>query len=111
MVKQPLYKETYCLYIKNYILCISKICYKLLCFFIAPDDYSSIDIPLVFVPDDLSNRSLCENISIASDLVVENTEVFTLSLSTTDSAVSFILVSSSVNITDDSSEEEIFVKC
>ena len=81
-----------------------------MCFFIAPDDYSSIDIPLVFVPDDLSNRSLCENISIASDLVVENTEVFTLSLATTDSAVSLQLESSPVNITDDSSEEEIFVK-
>ena len=79
-------------------------------FFIAPDDYSSIDIPLVFVPDDLSNRSLCENISIASDLVVENTEVFTLSLSTMDSAVSLQLESSPVNITDDSGEEVIFVK-
>ena len=79
-------------------------------FFIAPNDYSSIDIPLVFVPDDLSNRSLCENISISTDLVVENTEVFTLSISTTDSAVSLQLESSPVNITDDSGEEVIFVK-
>ena len=79
-------------------------------FFIAPDDYSSIDIPLVFVPDDLSNRSLCENISISTDLVVEDTEVFTLSLATTDSAVSLQLESSPVNITDDSCEEVIFVK-
>ena len=72
--------------------------------FIAPDDYSSIDIPLVFVPDDLSNRGLCKNISIATDLVVENTEVFTLSLSTTDSAVSLQVESSLVNIIDDSGE-------
>ena len=79
-------------------------------FFIAPDDYSSIDIPLVFVPDDLSNRSLCENISISTDLVVEDTEVFTLSLATMDSAVSLQLESSPVNITDDSGEEGIFVK-
>ena len=79
-------------------------------FFIAPDDYSSIDIPLVFVPDDLSNRSLCENISISTDLVVEDTEVFTLSLATMDSAVSLQLESSPVNITDDSGEEVIFVK-
>ena len=78
--------------------------------FIAPDDYSSIDIAVVFVPDDLSNRSLCENISIATDLVVENTEVFTLSLSTMDSAVFLQLESSLVNITDDSGEEGMFVK-
>ena len=81
-----------------------------MCFFIAPDDYSSIDIPLVFVPDDLSNRSLCENISIASDLVVENTEVFTLSLATTNSSVSLQLKSSPVNITDNSGEGGIFIK-
>ena len=79
-------------------------------FFIAPDDYINIDMPLVFVPDNLSNRSLCENISIATDLVVENTEVFTLSIVTTDSAVSLQLESSPVNITDDSGEEKIFVK-
>ena len=79
-------------------------------FSIAPDDYSSIDIAVVFVPDNLPSRSLCENISIATDLVVENTEVFTLSLATTDSAVSLQLESSPVNITDDSGEEGIFVK-
>ena len=79
-------------------------------FFVAPDDYSSIDIPVIFVPDDLPSRSLCENISIATDLVVENTEVFTLSLATADSTVSLQLESSPVNITDDSGEEGSFVK-
>ena len=79
-------------------------------FFVAPDDYINIDMPLVFVPDDLPSRSLCENISIATDLVVENTEVFTLSLATVDSTVSLQLESSPVNITDDSGEEGIFVK-
>ena len=79
-------------------------------YLLAPDDYSSIDIPLVFVPDDLSNQSLCENISISIDLVVEDTEVFTLSLSTTDSAVSLQLESSPVNILDNSGEKKIFIK-
>ena len=78
--------------------------------YIAPDDYSSIDIAVVFIPDDLPSRNLCENISIATDLVVENTEVFTLSLTTTDSAVNLQLESSPVNITDDSGQEGIFIK-
>ena len=72
--------------------------------FLAPDDYSSSDIPLIFSPDDLPSRSLCENISIATDLEVENTEVFTLSLTTNDSAVFLQIESSPVNILDNSGE-------
>ena len=73
--------------------------------FLAPDDYSSIDIPLIFSPDDLPSRCLCENISIVTDLEVENTEVFTLSLTTNDSAVFLQIESSPVNILDNSGEK------
>ena len=76
----------------------------ILWFFLAPDDYIGLDILVVFEPDNIPNGSLCENISIVTDLVVENTEVFTLSLATTDSAVFLQLESSPVNITDDSGE-------
>ena len=64
----------------------------------------SIDTTVEFFPDDLPSRIECGNISIATDLVVENTEVFTLSLVTTDSAVFLQLESVPVNIIDNSSE-------
>ena len=49
---------------------------------------------LVFVPDNFTDRSLCRNLSIVADNVVEDPEVFFLLLNSSDPAV---ILSDSLN--------------
>ena len=56
------------------------------------------------MPDELTNRVLCGNITIIPDSVVENFEVFYIVLDPSDSAVVLTQNTSTVVIIDNSSE-------
>jgi len=71
-------------------------CYLLL----EPEDYLAVSIPVIFSPDGLRSRMLCGNITIVDDTVLENTEVFSVTLNTSDTFVEFVQQSSPVNIED-----------
>ena len=72
-----------------------------LIFLPAPHDYNKLESKSVsFLPDTFSERVKCENISIHSDDIIENHEVFTITIATSDRAVDMSLPSSSVTILD-----------
>ena len=76
-----------------YILCIS-----------APEDYEAAMFPVIFVPDLLSSRTLCGNISVTFDEIVEETEEFFVTINSSDSNVQIVQPSAPVFIIDNSGE-------
>ena len=56
------------------------------------------------MPDELTNRMLCGNITIIPDSVVENDEVFRAVLDSSDSSVELAQSTSTVVIIDNSGE-------
>lgn len=71
---------------------------------IAPNDYINVDFPVIFTPDDLTNRIFCKNISISTDSIVEDTEVFLVVIYTLDESVQLLQMGSFVVIFDNSSK-------
>ncbi len=66
-----------------------------------PDDYSGFDAFIVtFVPDGMTNRMQCVNITASTDSVLENTEVFRVNIGTSDSAVLIQQNNATVSIID-----------
>ena len=74
-----------------YLLCI-----------LAPEDYEAAIFPVIFAPDLLSSRSLCGNISVTFDEIVENTEEFFVTINSSDSNVQIVQHSTPVFIIDNS---------
>ena len=70
----------------------------------APKDYEAVMFPVIFVPDSLSSRSLCGNISVTFDEIVENTEEFFVTINSSDSNVQIVQPSATVFIIDNSGE-------
>ena len=68
----------------------------------APDDFEEITTDLVFPPDGDISRMLCVNLSIVFDEFVENTEIFNITISTSDTSVIIAKPTSDVFILDDS---------
>ena len=60
--------------------------------------------PVIFVPDLLSSRSLCGNISVTFDEIVEDTEEFFVTINSSDSNVQIVQPSTPVFIVDNSGE-------
>ena len=58
--------------------------------------------PVIFVPDLLSSRSLCSNISVTFDDIVEDTEEFFVTINSSDSNVQIVQPSAPVFIIDNS---------
>ena len=68
----------------------------------APDDFEEIATNLLFPPDGDISRMLCVNLSIVLDEFVENTEIFNVTISTSDTSVIISKTISVVFILDDS---------
>ena len=60
--------------------------------------------PVIFAPDSLSSRSLCGNISVTLDEIVEDTEEFFFTINSSDSNVQIVQPSAPVFIIDNSGE-------
>ena len=58
--------------------------------------------PVIFAPDFLSSRSLCGNISVTFDEIVEDTEEFFVTINSSDSNVQIVQPSAPVFIIDNS---------
>ena len=58
--------------------------------------------PVIFVPDLLSSRSLCGNISVTFDDIVEDMEEFFVTINSSDSNVQIVQPSAPVFIIDNS---------
>ena len=76
-----------------YIPCIS-----------APEDYEAAIFPVIFAPDLLSSRSLCGNISVTFDEIVEDMEEFFVTINSSDCNVQIVQPSTPVFILDNSGE-------
>ena len=61
-------------------------------------------LPIIFAPDLLSSRSLCGNISVTLDDIVEDTEEFFVTINSSDSNVQIVQPSAPVFIIDNSGE-------
>ena len=73
----------------------------------APDDYTSVENVLTFSPG--VNESCTTIIPIVDDSVLESDEVFSVTLSTTDSDVSLDPASATVTILDNDGKTILFV--
>ena len=73
----------------------------------APDDYTSVENVLTFSPG--VNESCTTIIPIVDDSVLESDEVFSVTLSTTDSDVSLDPASATVTILDNDGKIILFV--
>ena len=73
----------------------------------APDDYTSVENVLTFSPG--VNESCTTIIPIVDDSVLESNEVFSVTLSTTDSDVSLDPISATVTILDNDGKIILFV--
>ena len=70
----------------------------------APSDYTNSSFPVTFSPDDVTSHILCGNISITADDMAENTEVFSVFLSSSDPAVNLTQTNVPIAILDNSSK-------
>ena len=70
--------------------------------FTASEDYNISSFPVIFVPDSLSSRSLCSNISIIFDGILEVVEDFFVTINSFDPSVLITQSSASVFIEDNS---------
>ena len=68
----------------------------------APDDFEENTTDLLFPPDGDISRMLCVNLSIVPDVLVEDTEIFNVTISTSDTSVIISKPTSDVFILDDS---------
>ena len=73
----------------------------------APDDYTSVENVLTFSPG--VNESCTTVFPIVDDSVLESDEVFSVTLSTTDSDVSLDPASATVTILDNDGKTILFV--
>ena len=73
----------------------------------APDDYTSVENVLTFSPG--VNESCTTVFPIVDDSVLESNEVFSVTLSTTDSDVSLDPISATVTILDNDGKIILFV--
>jgi len=69
----------------------------------APNDYSASTHQLTFQP---GITQQCADISIVEDVILENDEMFTVLLNTTDQAVVLSTATATIIITDNDSEFE-----
>ena len=72
---------------------------------LAPLDYTALNIPVIFPPSNATQQFSCGMIPVAMDNVIENTEVFFITLTSSDPAV--VLTppnNTTVNILDSSSK-------
>ena len=67
-------------------------------------DFEAVLSTLLYLPDDNEERSLCTNITVHSDSVVETNESFLVILMTSDEAVDLLTPNASVTIIDDTGE-------
>lgn len=66
-----------------------------------PLDYEELSTTLLYVPDDETERTLCTNVTIRSDSIIESDETFMVNLATSDEAVIVLSPNTSVTILDD----------
>lgn len=64
-------------------------------------DYETVMSTLRYLPDVNTERSLCANITVHSESVVETNESFLVTLTTSDEAVDLLTPNASVTISDD----------
>ncbi len=75
-------------------------------FLTGSNDYNSANFSITFVPDLINRqRSLCLNLSIVKDGVVEDTESFLVSIATLDTSVDIEQANSTIDILDSSSKK------
>ena len=77
---------------------------KLFTIVTASEDFEASSFPITFVPDSLNNHTVCVNISIVFDDIVEVLEDFILFINSSDSSVQIPQPNVSVFIFDNSSE-------
>ena len=73
-------------------------------FVTASEDFEASSFPITFVPDSLNNHTVCVNISIVFDDIVEVLEDFIFFINSSDSSVQIPQPNVSVFIFDNSSE-------
>ena len=66
----------------------------------ASEDYDAANVSVIFVPDSSDSRSLCSNISVTLDDIVEDMEEFFIFINTTDSNVAILQPNASILIVD-----------
>ena len=72
-------------------------------FVTASDDFDASSFAITFVPDSLNNHTVCVNISITFDDILERMEDFILFINSSDSSVQIPQPSVPVFIVDNSS--------
>ena len=75
------------------------------CIFSASDDYEGIEVSLTFAADEIESREKCLSIEIITDLLIEETESFTLFINTSDPSVMIARNSSSAILRDSSGKK------
>ena len=73
-------------------------------FVIASEDFEASSFPITFVPDSLNNHTVCVNISVVFDEMLEEIEGFVLFINSSDSSVQIPLPNVFVFIVDNSSK-------
>ncbi len=76
----------------------------------APQDYTQTSDDLVFVADETMSHTLCRNISIVPDAIVENVETFKVSVNSENSRVIISRQNATVTILDSSGKAVIVDK-
>ena len=65
------------------------------------NDFHEVTMDLTFTPDGEMSRVLCVNITVVNDDILEDTEIFSVTISTFDDSVMFKRNTSNVFIIDD----------
>ena len=66
----------------------------------AGEDYTEGNISFTFEPDNMDNRSMCKNLTIRVDSVVENNEIFEVRLVKHDASISQEISNATITIMD-----------
>ena len=86
------------------LLCVSDVHLLWHCFLslsAALNDFHEVTMDLTFTPDGEMSRVLCVNITVVNDDILEDTEIFSVTISTFDDSVMFKRNTSNVFIIDD----------
>lgn len=70
----------------------------------APDDYMAVNSTLTFSADSFTNRSLCQNVSVVLDTLVESAQQFAVIMTSDDPSVLISQETALVTIVDNSCE-------
>lgn len=71
-------------------------------FIVALSDFEMLNTSVTFIPDFLENHTICRNISIMFDNVLEDVEEFFILINTTDPDVQILQSNASIFIFDNS---------